>query len=196
MGRDKAIVKIAGKPMIQRLYETISTCQDNQSSCADDRLADRIYVVTPWVERYQSILPTTCNFILEQPLDRGPSIAFARALVEITSTWVLLLACDLPNLSTPLLQSWIDRLPSVPAESIAYLPKHTSKGWEPLCGFYRANCRHSLLTYIDNGGRSFQGWLNLHPITELPVTNPLSLVNCNTPEDLRTVIEDRAFGLE
>jgi molybdenum cofactor guanylyltransferase len=196
MGRDKAIVEIAGKPLIRQLYDTVAACEDRAAIASGDRLNDRIYVVTPWVERYQSILPITCNFIVEQQRYQGPPIAFARALTEISSTWVLLLACDLPNLSMPLLQSWIDRLPSVPQESTAYLPKHASKGWEPLCGFYRASCRHSLLAYLHDGGRSFQGWLNLNMVTELIIANPSDLANCNTPEDLAAVIEDRSIDLE
>ncbi len=180
MGRDKATIEIDGVPMLRRIYNAVAACQN----------IDRIYVVTPWAHRYRAILPATCNFILEQPPDLGPTIALSQALAVIDATWVLTLACDLPNLSTPFIQAAIDALPSIPAQSIAYLPQHVDKGWEPLCGFYRQICRHSLVEYIDAGGRSLQGWLKQQVVTELVITEPMQLVNCNTPADLESVATD------
>ena len=183
MGRDKATIEIDGVPLIRRIYDVVASCQD-----VDRVLANHIYVVTPWAEKYRSILPPNCHFIPEQQPHQGPLIGFSQGLAAMTSAWVLLLACDLPNLSTPIVQSWIDGLPSIGLGSIAYLPKHLHKGWEPLCGFYRQSCHRSLLEYIDGGGQSFQGWLKPNPVTELVVTEPLWLVNCNTPADLARIV--------
>ncbi len=196
MGRDKAVIEVGGVPLIRRMYDAVARCHEpdhpDQILIHADaaQLCQRIYVITPWAERYQSILPVTCNFIPEQQPDRGPLIAFTQGLIAITSTWVLLLACDLPNLSTPIIQSWIDGLPSVSPLSIAYLPKH-SHGWEPLCGFYRQICHHSLRAYSNAGGKSFQGWLKMNVVTELAVVDPIWLVNCNTPDDLAAIVADR-----
>ena len=187
MGRDKATIEIDDVPLIRRIYDVVASCQD-----FDRVLANHIYVVTPWAQKYRSILPRNCHFIPEQQPHQGPLIGFSQSLAAMTSAWVLLLACDLPNLSTPIVQSWIDGLPSVGLQSIAYLPKHLHKGWEPLCGFYRQSCHCSLLEYIDGGGQSFQGWLKLHPVTELVVTDPLCLSNCNTPADLARIVENRS----
>ena len=175
MGRDKAMIEIAGVPLIRRIHDV----------CAD--LAD-IYVVTPWPAKYRQLLPPTCHFILESAPHQGPLVGFSQGLAEITATWVLLLACDLPNLSTAAIQSWIDRLPTIDSQSMAYLPRHESKGWEPLCGFYRQNCYDSAIAYIDQGGRSFQDWLKLNLVTELVITDQQCLANCNTPADLAAII--------
>ena len=177
MGRDKATIEIAGVPLIRRIYDVVATCID----------LGEIYVVTPWPERYRQVLPTNCNFILEQQPHQGPLLAFAQALAEIEATWLLLLACDLPNLSTPVIQDWIDRLPSIDSQSIAYLPRHVSKGWEPLCGFYRQICHESAIEYIHSGGQSFQGWLEMQVVTELIIADPRCLANCNTPADLAAI---------
>jgi molybdenum cofactor guanylyltransferase len=182
MGRDKATIEIDGVPMLRRIYDAIAAC---------DRI-DSIYVVTPWAHKYAAILPATCNFIREQPPDLGPTIALSQALTVVNSTWILTLACDLPNLSTPFIQAGIDALPSISAQSMAYLPKHLDKGWEPLCGFYRQICGRSLASYIEAGGRSLQGWLKQQVVTELVVTEPMQLVNCNTPADLESVVTDRS----
>lgn len=185
MGRDKAIIEINGVPLIRRVYDVGTTCVD----------PEQIYVVTPWPERYRQVLPANCNFIPEQQLHHGPLIAFAQALSAIDSTWILLLACDLPNLSAPVVQSWIDRLPSIDHQSIAYLPRHDS-GWEPLCGFYRQICQESAIEYIRRGGRSFQGWLKSESVTELAVADPDSLANCNTPEDFAAIIQNTCPDLD
>jgi molybdenum cofactor guanylyltransferase len=180
MGRDKATIEIGGVPLIRRIYDFVANCVD----------LGQIYVVTPWPERYRQVLPTDCDFILEQQPHQGPLVAFAQSLAEIDAAWLLLLACDLPNLSTPVIQSWIDGLPSIDSQSIAYLPRHVSKGWEPLCGFYRQICLNSAIEYIDSGGRSFQGWLEMQVITELIIADPLCLANCNTPADLAAISQD------
>jgi molybdenum cofactor guanylyltransferase len=187
MGRDKATLEIAGVPMIRRIYDAIAGCDDRDGS-----LASRIYVVTPWAERYRSLLPAACHFIAEVQPDRGSLMGFQQGLAEVNSEWVLLLACDLPNLSTPVLQSWLDNLSAVPAQSIAYLPRNLEKGWEPLCGCYRRSCLSSLLDYTHNGRRSFQGWLAQHQVTELPIADRRCLTNCNTPADLAAVAEIHA----
>jgi molybdenum cofactor guanylyltransferase len=187
MGRDKAIVEIDGTPLIRRTYNAVAGCRDLMGK----HLAAAVYIATPWGQTYQPLLPPTCQFIPERSPHCGPLYAFSQALTEIDSTWVLLLACDLPNLSTSVIQSWIDGLPSVPAQSIAYLPHH-HKGWEPLCGFYRQTCHHSAIEYIQSGGQSFQGWLKLNPVTELVVADPSCLANCNTPAELDEIVTARS----
>jgi molybdenum cofactor guanylyltransferase len=186
MGRDKASLEIDGIPLIRRIYDVVSKCRD----LAGQQLAatGQIYVVTPWPQRYESMLPATCHFLPDRSPDCGPLVAFSNSLPAIETTWVLLLACDLPNLATEIVQTWIDRLPAIPAESVAYLAKHPHKGWEPLCGFYRQICDQSLRAYIDARGRSFQGWLQLQLVTELVVADSNCLVNCNTPTDLATIV--------
>ncbi len=192
MGRDKATIEIDGIPLIRRIHDVVASCQIPPQSTADgERLSPQIYVLTPWEDRYRSILPVSCNFILEQQPDRGPLIAFVQGLAAITASWILLIACDLPNLSTPMIQAGIDRLSSISAQSIAYLPKHSGKGWEPLCGFYRQTCQHSAIEYLNAGGKSFQDWLKTQIVTEFIVTDPTCLLNCNTPADLARMLGDR-----
>jgi molybdenum cofactor guanylyltransferase len=190
MGSDKASLEIDGIPLIRRIYDTVAACRDP----IGQNLADtaQIYVVTPWAQRYESMLPAACQFLPDRSPDSGPLIAFSQSLPAIDADWTLLLACDLPNLSTAIVQAWIDRLPSIPAESIADLARHPDKGWEPLCGFYRQICGDSLRAYIADGGRSFQGWLKLQVVAELVITDPNCLANCNTPDDLATIVAARA----
>ncbi|MEH2275475.1 MAG: molybdenum cofactor guanylyltransferase [Nostoc sp.] len=176
MGQDKALIPIQGVPLLRRVCGIAQSC------------ADTVYVVTPWPERYQDLLLPGCQFIREVPLSKeslahGPLVGFSQGLAEVQTEWVLLLACDLPRLRVEVLQDWVTRLDSVGDNAIAALADH-SKGWEPLCGFYRRRCLPQLLEFINGGGRSFQQWLRQYPVEVLPLAEPEMLFNCNTPQDL------------
>ncbi|MBD2567153.1 molybdenum cofactor guanylyltransferase [Anabaena lutea] len=173
MGEDKALISIQGIPLLPRVCNVAKSCTDT------------IYIVTPWPERYQHLSLPRCEFIQENPSDtQGPLVGFAQGLEKVKTEWVLLLACDLPNLRVEVLQDWVKRLDTVEEENIAYLVKNT-KGWEPLCGFYRSRCLPLLLNFINQGGRSFQKWLKQYPVKVLPLSEPDILFNCNTPEDVQ-----------
>jgi molybdenum cofactor guanylyltransferase len=205
MGTDKAAIRVPATargttahsvPMLRKIYDVAAECCALQTAALDTS-PNWVYVVTPWAERYRSILPIECQFIPEPQPDCGPLMGFRQGLVVVRSQWVLLLACDLPNLSAPVVREWIERLVAVPAGSMAYLPSHPAKGWEPLCGFYRRTCLESLQAYTAAGGRSFQGWLAQQPVTELHIADRTCLINCNTPADLAAVVEqDREIELK
>lgn len=185
-------------------------------------LSDQVYVVTPWPERYQHILSAGCEFIREVAVlaggraggaggaegaggeipipnpkfSHGPLLGFAQGLAEVDSDWALLLACDLARLQIEVLQAWTAQIERVADDAIALLPRH-SKGWEPLCGFYRRSSLASLTQYIDQGGRSFQQWLALQKVEALPMPNTQMLFNCNTPADYATLaVNTKGIGAE
>lgn len=197
MGQDKALLTIDGVPLLRLVCDiAIALC-------------DRVYVVTPWPERYQNLLPASCQFIREvplsiesadivssstkvtSPLPHGPLVGFAQGLAQVQTNWVLLLACDLPRLQVEVLQNWAVGLDSVAEEVIALLTHHV-KGWNPLCGFYRRSCLPALTDYINQGGRSFQHWLAQHPVQLLPLPDAQMLFNCNTLADFASVISNES----
>ncbi len=174
MGKDKALIEVQGIPLLQR---TATLMQG---------YAHPVYIITPWIERYQTILGANCHLLREHcPSGKteGPLVAFAQALVHVKTEWVFLLACDLPNLTSEAIAAWLQQLYQVSEEAIGCLPRH-KKGWDPLCGFYRSSCLTSLNRFIQGGGRSFQEWLKPHFVQELLVSDRSVLFNCNTPDDL------------
>jgi molybdopterin-guanine dinucleotide biosynthesis protein A len=175
MGQNKALIKLRNKPLLTRTYELAI------------KVSKSVYIVSPWSEQYQLILPSDCQFIQEEKTKfSGPLIAFWQGLLKIETEWVLLLACDLPLLDVREIQQWINYLPQVESKAIAFLPKNI-KGWEVLCGFYRRNCLSSLQEFINQGGHSFQQWLKNKPVEPIPVQNRKMLFNCNTPEDWQQI---------
>jgi molybdenum cofactor guanylyltransferase len=173
MGRDKATIAIDGVPLLSRIYDVVMP------------FSDRIYVITPWIDRYHHLLPPECQWIEEKSPHLGPLNGFAQALPSIESEWVLLLACDLPNLTTDIFRSHLPQLARLSPETVAYLPIHPDKGWEPLCGYYRTNCLPQIERYLMTGKRSMLGWLATETVAEMAIENrEYYLFNCNTPTDL------------
>lgn len=180
MGQDKAFIPVHNTPLLKRVCEVALA------------VSDSVFVVTPRAEHYQPLIPANCQILNEiQPSKgetQGPLIGFWQGWQQIQSDWVLVLACDLPNLNSEILQKWSQDLTTIPEQYIAYLPKGM-KDWESLCGFYHQRGKSSLEFYIQGGNRSFQGWLNQNPVLEIkvPETERPILLNCNTPEDLLNI---------
>lgn len=174
MGQDKALLPIGSQTL---LGQVCSVAQD---------ATNQVYVVTPWVEKYRSIVPLGCQLIKEELVLNAPSntpiIGFAQGLQLVSTKWVLLLACDLPHISLFPVKQWSKALATVFPTEMACLPR-SPKGWEALSGFYRRDCLASLLSYIELGGKSFQGWLTQIQVKELVLSDRTCLFNCNTPAD-------------
>ena len=182
MGRDKALLPVDNSILLTRTCNIAHEC------------AESVYVVTPWTEKYQSIVPTECKLISEKLLSsqhksNSPLIGFVQGIPQITTQWILLLACDLPKLDSSQVKQWSKHLATLLPTEIALLPRHP-KGWEPLCGFYRRSCLPLLEAYIADGGKSFQGFLAQHPVRELPLEDSTCLFNCNTLDDWKAVISN------
>lgn len=173
MGSDKALATWQDIPLIQRVFAVAQAC------------CETVFVLTPWPERYQTLLPSSVNWILEPPTFAGPMAALAFGMETIQTPWVLLLACDLPQLEGAVLQRWIQVLPET--DAVAQVPYHQAR-WEPLCGFYRVESLPSLKAFVaENGDRaSFQQWLQVVPVVPLAVDAAIApmFYNCNTPNDL------------
>ena len=178
MGQDKALLTMGGTTLLSRICSIGS------------EVSSIVYVVTPWIEKYQSILPSGCQLVKEELILNGksntPMIGFVQALQLVKTEWVLLLPCDLPYLSSSQVKQWSQGLTTVLPSEIAFLPR-SPKGWEAVCGFYRRSCLSSLESYIESGGMSFQGWLTQHLVRELIVEDTACLFNCNTPEDWQLI---------
>ena len=183
MGQDKALIKLGTRPLLEQICTLAQEC------------ATQVYVVTPRMEKYRDILPHNCQLIPEATRHEGPLRGFALGLQYVKQEWVLLLACDLPLLTASVVQQWCQYLPTVSKNAIALLPS-SSKGWEPLCGFYRRSCLSLITTYLEEDGKSFQSWLSNQTVQELPVSDRKVLFNCNTPEDLKFASRSIATSLK
>ncbi|MEO0457022.1 MAG: molybdenum cofactor guanylyltransferase [Cyanobacteria bacterium P01_A01_bin.114] len=182
MGQDKALLTLAGKPLLLRTCETALAC------------TPQTFVITPWPQRYQAAVPGTVKILTEPLTDcpRGPLSGFAQGLQQlnqrqIKADWILLLACDLPCLDRSVLQHWQTQLADVSAGAIAALPR-SPKGWEPLCGYYRRSVLASLEETLQQGNDAFQRWLSTQAVAPL-MAPPQMLTNCNTPQQWQDTLQ-------
>ncbi|MCY7407477.1 MAG: molybdenum cofactor guanylyltransferase [Alkalinema sp. CAN_BIN05] len=177
MGRDKALLELDGVPLLTR------TCNLGLA------VSNIVYVVSS--RDYARVIPEGCDRIDDRVLN-GPLYGFAEALDQIgnklQTNWILLLSCDLPYLDSDTLNQWILQLDQVPEDAIAYLAKNSKGFYEVLCGFYRIECKSSLIEYINQGGRSFQQWLRSQTVEELVWDDRRVFFNCNTPEDWQNAV--------
>ena len=173
MGSDKALVDYQGKPMLLSVYQVAAAC------------TEQVYILTPWSDRYQNILPPDCQYLVESQPGKGPVNGLYQGLEQISADWILLLACDLPLLDVEIIQSWINKLPQIPISTLALVPQR-SDIWEPMCGFYRKEVKTELDTFLKSGKRSFQELLSGIEVEVLKVDEKagLMLLNCNSPGDL------------
>ena len=165
---------VNGEPMLRRVC------------LAAAQVTDQGYVIVREAEPYQQAIAPNFELVIDDRLD-GALIGFWQGIQAIACPvdWILLLACDLPNLRGEVLQAWARDLAFLPMEAIAYLPRSPDgKNWEPLCGFYRWQAQTSLQQFIEQGGRSFQKWLSNHQVSEIVSVPPEMLLNCNQPEDV------------
>ena len=177
MGEDKALLTIKGKPFITYICEQVVSFSQN------------IYIVSPWVEKYQNLVPTSCVFISESQSFSGPLSAFADALEHVTSEWILLLACDLPYLNLSTFHNWIENLSTIDQDNqkaIAFLAPN-KKGWECLAGFYHRRCLDSLQKYLETEQKSFQDWLKNEQVIPMTIVDYDIFFNCNTPEEYQKI---------
>jgi molybdenum cofactor guanylyltransferase len=200
MGQDKARIKISGVPLLTKVCTLGCTL--------GLAIHNSVHVVAGIDRDYSDLLPQGCEFVIDHVLE-GPLVALVNAMETLApqppnlgedhqASWVLVLACDLPNLSVATVQAWVEQLDALPGETIAYLPK-SEQGWEPLCGFYRMNAIESLHFFVNSGGRSFQKWLSqgavLPFVRELEWDDRSVFLNCNTPGDFPSAGSDLLTNL-
>src|SRR5215204_4778498 len=90
MGTDKAFVNILGKPLIEHMIERVADVGQEETILITNRLADYAHLTLPM---YKDVLP-----------DKGSLGGIYSAIYHSTHPYTLVLACDMPFVSTDLLR--------------------------------------------------------------------------------------------
>jgi molybdopterin-guanine dinucleotide biosynthesis protein A len=121
----------------------------------------------------------------------GPLSGIHAALASAASESVLVVACDLPFVTTELLRELAR--PLAPDEDAA--APRTSEGPLPVCAVYRRRCLSPLEAYLAKGARSARGFLESLAVRwlegdGLARLDPLgrTLWNVNTPADYEAAV--------
>lgn len=172
MGEDKALIRLAGIPLIERVLARI------------DGLADEILITT---NRPETLAHLNLRMAGDEVPGAGALHGLKTALDAARGELVLVLSCDTPFVSRELLEHLLSRA----HEADAIVPKHDDK-YEPLQAVYnRARCLPEVEAALLASERrmvSFYPQVHVLPIEEhvLSELDPsgLSFFNVNTAEDL------------
>jgi len=172
MGEDKALIRLAGIPLIERVLARI------------DGLADEILITT---NRPETLTHLNLRMAGDEFPGAGALHGLKTALDAARGELVLVLSCDTPFVNRELLEHLLSRA----HEADAIVPKHDDK-YEPLQAVYnRARCLPVVEAALGSGERrmiSFYPQVHVLPIEEpiLGELDPsgLSFFNVNTAEDL------------
>ncbi len=176
MGRDKALLSLGGVPLIERVLEKVAD------------LGDELQITSNDPDRYRYL---GVPLIPDPEPGAGALLGLLTALRAATHDRVLVVGCDMPFLSRPLLERLVELAPK--AEAV--LPLDGGR-YEPLLAVYSRACIPAIEASLAAGDHrmiSFLPEITLHTVEHdtLDRLDPerLSFFNVNTPDDLQRAEE-------
>jgi molybdenum cofactor guanylyltransferase len=155
MGADKALLEIAGEPLIVRTVKLAST------------VANPVRVVGG-ADKFTALRLAALED--DHPGD-GPLGGIATALRATSHEWNLILACDLPYLTHRWLEHLVERARSSQADAVVPATRH--QNYEPLCAMYRKRCAHDAASAVAAGNLKVQEFVAaLHEAGRLEPVEP------------------------
>ncbi len=173
MGRDKALLHLRGKPLVQHVLERLSG------------LADEVILSTNTPAAFSFLnLPTLPD---ERP-GQGPLGGLSTVLKAASNPFVAVVACDMPFASLPIFEYELGLIQEANADVV--VPESVD-GLEPLHAVYRCEaCLPVIEQALQSGHLRMAEWLekvNLQTIRPYEISqydpDGLAFWNLNTPED-------------
>ena len=186
MGRSKATVPFAGRPLICRLVERLAPA------------ADDLVITTNEPENLAFLheeFPGLGIQLVRDELDfRGALPGLYTALRAARNPYVAVVACDMVFASPSLVVAEALAMNESGADAVVPVNKH---GYEPFHALYRRDaCLLAVRAALDRGKRSAQSFLPNVEVFEFPQSRVLEaepmggcFINANTPEELRGIEE-------
>ncbi len=170
MGRDKATLMLGDRPMINRVYETVRGVFED------------IIIVSSYHREFAGIDAPVLPDVMPM---RGSMVGIASALMHVSSRYVFVVACDMPNLSEKALRYMMAR-----ARGEDVIIPRTRYGYEALHAIYNRSCLSEFITAITKGKFKITDvfpYLVVKELGEHPVflqRGRAVFTNVNTEEDL------------
>ncbi len=170
MGQNKALVEFDGKKMIEYVLESLQAC------------TQEIMIISNSPEKFRFLKRPLYEDIVESV---GPLAGIYTALTKSRQEYCLVVACDLPFLSSQLIKFLCEKC--TPYDIFAF---ESEIGVEPLCAVYRKSCLPVIETQIKK--RQFKvsdifGKLRTQIMRLEPGLTPYGkdpFFNVNTPSEL------------
>ncbi len=183
MGRPKALLEIAGVPMLTRAARLIESVADLCAVIGQRHELECVHL----------------RAIGDEFPGCGPLGGIATVLGVSAAAWNLVIACDLPYLTKPWLNYLVKR--AVASRSDAVIPMN-ERGAEPLCAMYHKRGEVAIRCALGSGIRKVTDGLTALAIERIEPSewkafdsDGLLFKNMNSPEDYeeaRRRLDDRA----
>lgn len=166
MGRDKALLEIEGMTLVERVASRVEVAAGSAT------------IVAP-PHRYRRLrFPVVADLVQ----DCGPLGGVFTALSITGAEWNAIVACDMPSLTSELLETlFLEAEPAGPL--IDAVIAESARGLDPLCAVYRRRSRELARRAIDQKIFKMHDFVSTLRIRRLVLENPAPLENINTPAE-------------
>jgi len=182
MGSQKALLEIAGSPMVLRTAELLAP------------FCEEVTIIGPPEQFSRFGFPVVPD---DQP-GLGPLGGIATVLAHTPAAWNVILACDLPYLTGDWLGYLVARAQASRAQAVV---PFSEKGPEPLCAAYHRDAGGAIRNAIARGLLKVMGALEAVPMeriapADIKPFDPRGLLfqNLNSPEDYEQARLDIELG--
>ena len=165
MGRDKALLRFHGRPLVETVARAV-----------EDAAGSAVLVGNPALSEFLSypVIPDLYP-------GEGPLGGILTGLRHTAAHWNLVAACDMPELTSAFLAHLLDAAADSDADVL--MPIGRGGQPEPLCAVYRLSARDPIQAAFDAGVRKVTAALAGLRICHLTVPDFKPFQNVNTPED-------------
>ena len=164
MGKDKDMLPINGKPMIEHIFDQLRPYFDQVIISSNER------------GKYAFL---NADIIPDKIPDQGPLMGILSSLEASSHDVNFVVACDVPKINHDFLKKMIKE-----AEGYdGVIPINEKSKYEPLFGIYRKSMIAPIRETLKAGGRKIIEALRNSNIKYLEIDNPEWLININTMEE-------------
>ena len=164
LGRNKALVELYGQTIIEKVISAIPTRKEN------------IKIVTSTFQTFHFL---KLKMISDIHPGLGPIGGVHAGLVDSTFDFNFFLACDLPLISTGVVQTVLDSHAGQDIFGIS-----TKNGLEPLCAIYSKGCISAIEKQMKVKDYSLHTLFETVPSEFIKIEDSNILFNLNTTQDL------------
>jgi molybdenum cofactor guanylyltransferase len=164
MGRDKALLPYGGTTLVEHVAKTVRDAVGSVTLVGDPAKLDGLgFPVVP-----------------DQIPSCGPVSGIYTALRVSHADWNLIVACDMPSLTSDVLGELLRRAETTVTDCVA--ASGPDGQVEPLCAVYHRRCLRALDQAIRDKRFKMRDLANEMGVTLVPVS-PDALANLNTPDE-------------
>ena len=176
LGRNKALVEVKGQTIIEKVVSAVPAKKEN------------VKIVT---SSFQTFRFLKLEMISDIHPGLGPIGGVHAGLVDSAFDFNFFLACDLPLISTEVIQLVLDSHSGQDVFGV-----RTKKGLEPLCALYSKNCISTIDNQMKIKDYSLHSLLETIPSEFIEMENSNLLFNMNTKQDLEDLKDFSRFSEE